>query len=71
MKPKIFSLEILSKLLSKERAKRKKIIHCHGLFFSDQKATFRQKKNQIITENRSSKIFFDKLKLPNSKQPSV
>ena len=32
MKQKIFTLEILSKILSKEKAKRKKIIHCHGVF---------------------------------------
>ena len=32
MKQKIFSLETLNKLLSKEKNKRKKIIHCHGVF---------------------------------------
>ena len=32
MKQKIFTLEILSKILNKERTKRKKIILCHGVF---------------------------------------
>ena len=41
------------------------------VFFSDQKATFWQSKNQTITANANSKIFFDKLKLINSKQLSV
>ena len=41
------------------------------VFFSNQKATLWQTKNQIITENKSSEFFFDKLKLINSKQLSA